>query len=129
MVYGFDLYKIASGHNNAASLALLDPQPQGIQQQVIPAQVRDALDGTNAEDGLYVEITYTAVSTATIASLFTQFGVSSASSASMTIRVKLRDSYTNYNCKVHRPVPKKSARRGLNGWRDITFLCTHLVAI
>jgi hypothetical protein len=129
MVYGFDQYKIASGWNNAGALALLDPQPQGIQQQVIPAQVRDGLHGTNAEDGLYTEITYTAVSLATIASLYTQFGVSSASSAQMTIRVKLRDSFVNYNAIVHRPVPKKSARRGLNGWREITFLCTHLVAI
>lgn len=130
MVYGFDEYKIASGWNNTGSLALLNPQPQGIQQQVTPGLVRDALDGTNAEDGQYFPIFYQAVSKATLSSLFTQCSLStSVSYARVTLSLKRFDTYSNYNGVIHRPVPGKTMKRGLNGWRDVTFLVTHLVAI
>lgn len=130
MVVGFDLYKIAAGWNNAAGLALLDPQPQGIQQQVTPGLVRDGLDGTNAEDGPYFPIFYQAMSKATLSSLLTQCSLStSVSYARVTLSLKRFDTYSNWNGVIHRPVPGKTMKRGLNGWRDVTFMVTHLVGI
>lgn len=130
MVVGFDLYKLAAGWNNAAGFALLDPQPQGIQQQVTPGLVRDALDGSNAEDGLHFPLFWQAMSKATLTSLLTQCSLStSVSYARVTLSLKRFDAYVSYNGVIHRPVFGKTMKRGLNGWRDVTFLVTHLVAI
>jgi hypothetical protein len=129
-----DIYAVADNWNNVAGLALLNPQPrnsgglvlQGIQYAVL----RDGGDGSLAEDGAFAEIYYVGLTIAERNSLDAQFGVATASTNQITVRLRVTDNdFDDFNAIVKRPQNGKTAKRVLNGWRDVTYLLVRLRAI
>ena len=103
-----DIYAVADGWDAVGSLALLNPQPrnsggevlQGIQYAVL----RDGGDGSVAEDGAFAEIRYVGLTIAERNSLDTQFGVASAASNQITVRLRTTDNtFYDFNAVVKRP--------------------------
>jgi hypothetical protein len=122
-----DIYAVSDGYNTVGSLALLNPQPrnsggevlQGIQYAVL----RDGGDGSFVEDGAFAEIRYVGLTIAERNSLDTQFGVASAASNQITVRLRVTDNdFDDFNAIVKRPQNGRTAKRVLNGWKDVAYV-------
>jgi hypothetical protein len=123
------VYRIADGHNNAAGLADVTPQPAST-GLLYPRRVV-ALDGTVYDDGApYVVWRYTdAIPPDVYSSLLTQLGLASAIYNLVTVRTvsnAARTTWANYNATIVRPSDPKF-RMGKD--RDVEFLIKMLVAL
>lgn len=122
-------YQIADGHDNAAGLATIDPQPasEGLQYP----KRRVAGDGTEYNDGSAFTIwRYRGVlSTTQYSALLTAFGLSSALTNEVTVRTlhgAARTTYSNYNATIVKPFNPRFER---GFWRDIEFRVIKLEAL
>lgn len=97
-------YRAATGSDIAlVSLTTLDPQPQSAGVQVARRSVM--ADGTIVDEGLYVELVWNVLDSATaVTGILTPFGLHSAKSAAVTIYAR-NDLYawTRYNGTAIRP--------------------------
>lgn len=102
-------YKVAIGHNNAAGLALITPQPRSTRLRA--ARVVTAINGLAYEDGaLQTEFVYRVLSWTNFNALNTAFGLTSAKSALVTLRLRKNDNtYANYNATIIAPTFNENA--------------------
>ena len=123
-------YQIAIGHNNAAGLADIDPQPRT--PRLIPGRVVYAVSGLVYEDGGYrTQFIYDALGWDDYTALLTAFGLSSAKSALVTVRLRkdTDNSFANYNAIIERPTFDETAEARLSRLVNITFNVHRIVAI
>lgn len=126
------IYKLAVGHNNAAGLVTVTPQPMspGI---LYPRQV-NAASGDVYDDGrAYTVWLYDGVLTpAQYAALLTAFGLASARTALVTVATvtdEARTTWASYNARIVRPFNGSDARFKRGFWRDVTFVLRNLEAL
>lgn len=129
-------YKIAAGHNNAAGLTLLDPQPRTpglfIPRLIATPSGEVYEDGAYYTEWVYVyrKYTYLFNSQEGVVSLLSQTGLSSASSALVTVRLRENDgTWFNANATIIRPRLQGDFERIGNGLRDIRFRITNIVKL
>jgi hypothetical protein len=121
-------YQAAIGHNNAAGLTTLSPQPSS-PNGVQTARYSNSASGQTYPDGeQFIELVYTSLEPAQKNALDTAFGVSdSVGSNEITVRIRKNDdSFANYNAIVDYPPVGRKARRSLNGWESVSYT-VHLV--
>jgi len=125
-------YQIATGHDNAAGLADVTPQPAspGI---LYPRRVY-AASGDVYEDGTpYTLWGYKDILPADeYAALLTAFGLASAVSALVTVRTVAgedRTTFANYNARVIKPRNGDTAKFANGFWHDVVFVIRELEAL
>lgn len=124
-------YQIADNYNNAAGLVDISPQPAspGI---LYPREVV-AVSGVVYDDGApYTMFVYKGVMSNTqYNSLLTQFGLTSARTNEVTVRLLLDDriTYANYNAIVVKPRNGVDAKYRNGFWHDVTFRVKQLEAV
>ena len=115
----------AVGHDNAAGLQALDPQPVYSGRKF--AKTVNSPEGTY-RDGEYVVFTYPIVSPAQFTTLLARMGLTSAESRNITVRLPLDDltTFANYNAQVERG--RKEQPDG-DCYRNVEFVVRFIEAI
>lgn len=121
-------YQVAQGHDNVAGLTDVTPQPAS-PGLLYPREIV-AADGTVYEDGAaYTRWAFEPlISAAQYSALLSQFGLTSARSAQVTVRTvtdAARTTWDTYNATIVRPADAQY-RRGF--WRDVVFVIKGLEA-
>lgn len=124
-------YRVATGHNIAlGSLTAVDPQPRtdATTQAVMRS---DAVSGAVHEQGLFIDLLWSAIFTATeYQALLDQFGVGAALNANVTVYVpNFEYTYARYNGVAVRPEQGVTVRRTDYYIRDVTIRIKNLVAL
>lgn len=120
-------YQIAAGWNNAGGLTDIAVQPR--MAQLAPGRRQTAGDGVVYEDGFESGVlNYGYLIKADYSALLTQFGLTSAASAKVTIRLPRNSDRTfqNYNAVIVRPDNLQFER---GKWLDVNFKLQRIEAI
>jgi len=120
-------YRVADGHDVAlVSLNVLSPQPRS--EGIKPTRRTFGGDGTPYDEGKYVELLYSMVSTATVyQSILSSFGVQSALSNQVTVYVRDETfAWTRQNGLAIRPEPGQDVRWSNYFPRDVVILVRDL---
>lgn len=122
-------YQIASGHNNAAGLTALDPQPAS--DGILDGVRIEALSGAVYADGApYTIWRYPGLLSETqYGSLLTQTGLATARYAEVTVKTNAsadRATWTNYNAIIVKPFNPRY-RKGF--YRDVEFIVKMLETV
>lgn len=125
-------FKVASGWNNAGSLALADPQPAS--PGVVDPDIRVAGDATRYGNGArFSEWRYGYLTTAQFVALLASLGVSrTTKSAKVTIRTVLQDdyaTYANYNAIANNPEPDTGYQYFGGRYMNVVIAFTRLEAL
>lgn len=121
------VYKVADGHDVALeSLNTVSPQPRS--EGIKPSRRSYAADGTVYDEGRYVELEFSMVSTVTdYQTLLSAFGVQSALSNDVTVYVRDETfAWVRMNGTAVRPEPGKDVRWRDMFPRDVTILVRNL---
>jgi len=122
-------YRVADGHDIALdSLNVLDPQPRS--EGIKPTRRTFGGDGTPYDEGTYVELLYSMVSTATeYQSILSDFGVQSALSNEVTVYVRDETfAWVRKNGLAIRPEPGADVRWNNFFPRNVVILVRDLSA-
>jgi hypothetical protein len=120
-------YQIAAGHDNEAGLTAIDPQPR--MSQLAPGRRQVAGNGMVYEDGFETAtLDYGYLTKVQYDALLTAFGLDSAASAQVTIRVPRNSDRTfqNYNAVIVRPASLNLDR---GKWLGVSFQLQRIEAI
>lgn len=123
-------YLIAEGHNVALlDLDAISPQPRS--EGLKAARRTYSPDGSVHEEGLYIELEWGLLGSATAyQALLTQFGLDAAATAAVTIYCPGPDySYARYNGTAVRPEVGRDVRRRGYFIRDVIILVRGLEEI
>ncbi|MHC4617383.1 MAG: hypothetical protein ACYTEQ_06475 [Planctomycetota bacterium] len=125
-------FKVATGFNNAASLALIDPQPAS--PGVIDPDIRVAGDATRYGNGArFTEWRFGFLTVSQYTTLLASLGVSrTTKSAQVTIRTVLQDdyaTYANYNAVANNPEPDTGYQYYGGRYLNVIIAFTRLEAI
>jgi len=119
-------YRVADGHDVAlVSLNVLDPQPRS--EGIKPTRRTFGGDGTPYDEGKYVELLYSVVSSVTeYQAILDAFGVKSAGSNEVTVYVRDETfAWTRKNGLAIRPQPGQDVRWSFFP-RDVVILIRDL---
>lgn len=122
------VYQIADGHDNAAGLATISPQP-GVPDAVKFPETDFFGDGGAEVNGFQqLELVWTALTRSQYNTLRTALGVTdTVITNDVTIRIRTNaDTFANYNATV---IDLQTARRSYTGWENYRVLVTKLEAI
>lgn len=128
MAFGITTYRVAVGHNNAAGLSTLSPQPRNASDIAYP-EFLDGLDESVTPQGKpFVELTFNALSYSEYAIVLAKFGLSATIfNADVTVRLRTDiDAYSNYNGVAKHRTGKE---RGYGFWRNFTITVAALTVI
>lgn len=120
-------YRVADGHDVAlVSLNVLDPQPRS--EGIKPTRRTFGGDGTPYDEGKYVELLYSVVSSVTeYQAILDAFGVKSAGSNEVTVYVRDETfAWTRKNGLAIRPQPGQDVRWTNFFPRDVVILVRDL---
>lgn len=120
-------YRVADGHDVALiSLTVLDPQPRS--EGIKPTRRTFGGDGTPYDEGKYVELLYSMVSSATeYQDILDDFGVKTAGSNEVTVYVRDETfAWTRQNGLAIRPQPGQDVRWSNYFPRDVAILVRDL---
>lgn len=123
-------YKVAIGHNNTAGLTDITPQPRT--PRLLPGEVIYAASGLVYEDGAYTtRLLYNALSWSAYTALLAQFGLTSAKSAAVTLRLRkdTDNTFANYNAILVRPTFEDGAVAMRRKLRDVRFDVLRIEAV
>lgn len=124
-------YRVLTGHGVAlGSLVAVNPQPR-TDATTQPVLRSDAISGAIHEQGLFIDLLWSAIFTASdYAALLDQFGVGAALNANVTVYVPNYEYvYTRYNGVAIRPEQGASVRRSDYYIRDVVIRIKNLVAL
>lgn len=124
-------YRVATGHGVAlGSLAVIVPQPR-TDATVQPVLRSDAVSGAVHEQGLFIDLLWSALFTATeYTTLLTAFGLTSVLYANVTVYIpNAAFSYARYNGVAIKPHMGTDIRRTEYYIRDVTIRIKSLVAL
>ena len=119
-------YRVADGHDVAlVSLNVLDPQPRS--EGIKPTRRTFGGDGTPYDEGKYVELLYSVVSSVTeYQAILDAFGVKSAGSNEVTVYIRDETfAWTRKNGLAIRPQPGQDVRWSFFP-RDVVILVRDL---
>jgi len=122
-------YRVADGHDVALeSLNVLSPQPRS--EGIKPTRRTFGGDGTPYDEGTYVELLYSMVSTATdYQTILNSFGVQTATSNEVTVYVRDETfAWVRKNGLAIRPEPGADVRWTNFFPRDVVILIRDLSA-
>lgn len=128
MAFGITTYKVAVGHNNAAGLSTITPQPRNPSDIQYP-EFLVGLDGSMIPQGnQFAELLFAALSYSEYTGVLAKFGLSATVfSAACTVRLRTDgDLYQNYNGIASHTTGKQ---RGYGFWKDFTITVGWLEAI
>ncbi len=120
-------YKIATGWNNEAGLADISVQPRMV--TLSPGRRQTAGDGLIYEDGfMNASLDYGFLTVDDYEALLTEFGLTSAASAKVTVSLpqNIDRTFDNYNAIIIRPEAPRFER---GKWLDISFRLTRIEVI
>lgn len=125
-------FKAAQNWDNAAGLALVNPQPAS--PGVIDPDIRTGGDATRYANGArFTEWRYGFLTVAEFTTLLSVLGISrTTKSAQVTIRTVLQDdyaTYANYNAIANYPEPDTGYRYYGGRYMDVVIAFTRLEAI
>ena len=123
-------YKIAVSYNNAAGLTALSIQPR--MNGLVPGRRTTASDGTVYQDGfLSCELIFDYLTPAQYTALLSEMGLSSATSAKVTITLPANISRTdtNYNAIIELPAVPQQGAYERRKWLSVSFNVTRIEAI
>ena len=120
-------YRVADGHDVAlVDLNVLDPQPRS--EGIKPTRRTFGGDGTPYDEGKYVELLYSVVSSVTeYQAILDSFGVKTAGSNEVTVYVRdATFAWTSQNGLAIRPQPGQDVRWTNFFPRDVVILVRDL---
>lgn len=120
-------YQVATGHNNAAGLTTIVPQPAT--SEIEPGLLRQGGDGLFYEDGFKrTTLKWSRLTSAQLAALYTAFGWSATvASSAVTLRLKDNSDRDFANCNVIADRPR--ARYVLGYWENVESDIHHMDAL
>lgn len=119
-------YQVADGHDNEAGFVDVDPQPMS--PGITPTRRFFAADGSVVDEAKYVELRFNVVrDVTTYQSILTQFGVQSALTNDVTVKVRDETfAFVNKNGTAIRPQIDTDVRWQRFFPRDVVILIKDL---
>ena len=121
-------YQVADGFDNEAGFADVSPQPKS--EGIKPSRRTYGGDGSVYDEGTYVELVFNMIpDVASYQSLLNQFGVQSALTNDVTVKVRNETfAFVNKNGTAIRPEPGRDVRWNKFFPRNVVILIRGLAA-